>query len=219
MNLILLGAPGAGKGTQGALLSKSHGLHRISTGDLLRNAVRNRTRLGEEARPYMEAGELVPDGIILGLIREVLSEEAAAEGKPGGYIFDGFPRTLPQAEALDGILQDLGMRLDAVVVIDVPEDALVQRISGRRSCPACGAVFNVYLDPPRQEGVCDACGSPLEQRSDDDADTVRRRLQVYRRDTEPLIDYYRKSPTQVITIDGSQPPDVVNHHVQEALAR
>jgi len=219
MNLVLLGAPGAGKGTQGALLSKARGLHRISTGDLLRNAVRNRSPLGEEARPYMEAGDLVPDEIILGLIREVLSDEAGSGDAPPGFIFDGFPRTLPQAQELDDILRELGLDLHAVVVIDVPENLLVQRISGRRSCPACGAVYNVYLDPPEREGVCDACGSPLEQRADDDAETVRRRLEVYRKDTQPLIEYYENSATPVLTVDGARSVDEVYRGVEEALGR
>lgn len=219
MNLILLGAPGAGKGTQGALLSRDRGLHRVSTGDLLRNAVRNATGLGQRARAYMEAGELVPDEIILGLVREVLGDEAAHEGDTRGFILDGFPRTLAQAEALDRILDELGMSLDAVVVIDVPSELLVQRISGRRSCPRCNAVYNVFVDPPRVEGICDACGAELEQRADDDADTVRRRLEVYRRDTEPLIQYYRDGGARVLVIDGTGSVEEVRARIEEALGR
>jgi len=209
MNLIFLGAPGAGKGTQGALLAERRGLRRVSTGDLLRDAVRKGTPLGQKAKAYMDAGELVPDEVILGLVREVLSERSEATG----VLFDGFPRTIPQAEALDRLLEELGQRLDAVVVIDVPDDELVKRLSGRRSCPNCGAVYNVYFEPPRQAGVCDACGGALVERADDAAETVRRRLEVYREQTEPLIAYYEASETPVHYVDGSRSVDEVQRDI------
>ncbi len=209
MNLIVLGAPGAGKGTQGALLAERRGLRRVSTGDLLRDAVRKGTPLGQKAKAYMDAGELVPDEVILGLVREVLSERSEATG----VLFDGFPRTIPQAEALDRLLEELGQRLDAVVVIDVPDDELVKRLSGRRSCPNCGAVYNVYFEPPRQAGVCDACGGALVERADDAAETVRRRLEVYREQTEPLIAYYEASETPVHYVDGSRSVDEVQRDI------
>ncbi len=213
MNLILLGAPGAGKGTQGALLAEKRNLRRISTGDLLRDAVRRGTPLGIEAKGYMEAGELVPDDVILGLVREVVGGEAEASG----FIFDGFPRTLPQAEALDRLLGDLGRPLDAVVVIDVPDDSIVKRLSGRRTCAECGRVYNIYFEPPRTPGRCDVCGGALTERADDAAETVRRRLEVYREQTEPLIAYYQASATPVHFIDGDRPVDEVQAEMLKVL--
>ncbi|NIP81091.1 MAG: adenylate kinase [Gemmatimonadetes bacterium] len=211
MRVILLGAPGAGKGTQGALLAKKHGVERISTGELLREAVRRGTALGQEAKRYMDAGELVPDDVILGMVREVLG------GAGGGFILDGFPRTLEQAEGLDALLEELELRLDAVLVLRVDEDVLVKRLSGRRSCPECNAVYNIYFDPPAVAGVCDECGAKLVERADDDADTVRRRLQVYERQTRPLIDYYERSGTPVKYIDGDQPVEAVQAAIAAML--
>jgi len=215
MNLILLGAPGAGKGTQGALLAERHGLKRISTGDLLRDAVRRGTPLGQRAKGYMDAGELVPDAIILDLVREVLVSDVDGGA---GFILDGFPRTLPQAQALDRLLADLGQPLDAVVVIDVPDDVLVKRLSGRRSCPNCGSVYNIYFEPPRESGLCDRCGNALTERADDAADTVRHRLEVYRKQTAPLIAYYEASPTPVHHLDGDRPTAEVAEALNRALA-
>ncbi len=211
MNLILLGAPGAGKGTQGALLVERLGLRKVSTGDLLREAVRKGTELGQKAQSYMDAGDLVPDEVILGLIREVLEQTEK------GIIFDGFPRTLVQAEALGPLMKDAGRSLDAVVVLEVPDEELVKRISGRRSCPSCNAVYNVYFDPPEEEGVCDDCGAELVQRPDDNAETVRRRLEVYRAQTEPLIAFYEKSPVPVLTIDGAQQVNAIADDIVQAL--
>ena len=211
MRLILLGAPGAGKGTQGALLAKDLGVQKVSTGDLLREAVRQGTPLGREAKRFMEAGELVPDDVILGMVREVL---AAA---PEGFILDGFPRTLEQARGLDEILDELGIGLDAVVVLDVPDEEIVKRISGRRSCPECNAVYNVYFDPPAREGLCDRCGATLVERPDDDAATVTRRLEVYRAQTEPLIEFYERSETPVRKVDGLQDVEEVQAAIRKAL--
>jgi adenylate kinase len=214
MNLILLGAPGAGKGTQGALLLDRHGMVVISTGDLLRDAVRRGTPLGQKAKGYMDAGELVPDALIIDLMREVLAQD---DVKGKGILFDGFPRTIPQAEALDALLTETGHPLDAVVVITVPDEVLVQRISGRRSCPSCGAVYNIYFEPPREAGICDRCGSALVERADDTAETVRRRLEVYRRQTEPLIAYYEAGKTPVHTIDGDRAPAEVAREINRVL--
>lgn len=211
MRLILLGAPGAGKGTQGALLTKRHGLERIATGDLLRDAVRRGTPLGEEAKRYMDAGELVPDDVILRLVREVIAEVG------DGFVLDGFPRTIDQAEGLAGILDELDVTLDAVIVLEVPDDDLVKRISGRRSCPECKAVYNVYFDPPTVDGVCDKCGARLVERADDDASTVARRLEVYRRQTEPLIAFYQEAGARVEFVDGRQPVDRVQAQIHDAL--
>ena len=209
MNLILLGAPGAGKGTQGALLEERLGMGRIATGDLLRDAVRQGTPLGQKAKAFMDAGELVPDAVILGLVGE-----AAASGN---NVFDGFPRTTVQAEALDGLLAEQKQRIDAVVLVDVPDDLLVRRIAGRRSCPKCGAVYNVHFQPPKEAGVCDKCGSALTQRADDTEETVQRRLQVYREQTEPLIDYYRGKGAPLHAIDGTRGVDEVFADVASAL--
>lgn len=214
MNLILLGAPGAGKGTQGALLATRQGMARISTGDLLRDAVRRGTPLGQRAKGYMDAGELVPDAVILDLVREVLVSSPAGGG---GFIFDGFPRTIPQAEALDRLLGELKQPLDAVIVIDVPDEVLVQRLSGRRTCPSCGAVYNIYFEPPREPGICDNCGGALAERADDTAETVRHRLEVYRRQTAPLIAYYRGSATPVRQVNGDLPTAEVEREIARVL--
>lgn len=213
MRLILLGAPGAGKGTQGALLAKRHDIPRISTGDILRDAVRRGTPLGKEARRFMDAGELVPDDVILGLVREVLADDGA------GFVLDGFPRTLEQARQLDRLLGELGIALDAVIVLDVPDDHLIKRISGRRSCPACNAVYNIHFDPPAEPGVCDRCGGALVERADDDEATVKRRLEVYRRETEPLIAYYRDGGADVRTVDGRGDVEAVQAAIEQALPR
>ncbi|HEX6588408.1 MAG TPA: adenylate kinase [Longimicrobiales bacterium] len=209
MNLILLGAPGAGKGTQGALLEERLGMGRIATGDLLREAVRQGTPLGQQAKKYMDAGELVPDQVILGLVGE-----AAASGN---NVFDGFPRTTVQAEALDRLLEAQNQRIDAVVVVDVPDQQIIRRIAGRRSCPKCGAVYNVYSQAPRTEGVCDKCGNALTQRADDTEETVQRRLAVYREQTEPLIDYYRRRGAPLHTIDGTRDVEDVFASLRAAL--
>jgi adenylate kinase len=174
-------------------------MRRLSTGDLLRDAVRQGTPLGLEARRYMDAGELVPDEVILGLIRDAFAENPGAS-----FLFDGFPRTIAQAKELDRIVEELDGRLDGVFVLEVPDEALVQRLGGRRWCTGCGRVFNVHSDPPASEGVCDACGGELIQRDDDREQTIRRRLEVYREQTEPVLAYFRSTPTTVTTIDGDR---------------
>ncbi|MFO7260960.1 MAG: adenylate kinase [bacterium] len=214
MNLLLLGAPGAGKGTQGALIAERYGIPKISTGDLLREAVREGTPLGQQAKSYMDAGELVPDEVMLGLIREVLTGGGTGDGEVGrGFVLDGFPRTVRQAEGLDRLLDEIGKPLDAVVVISVPDEVLVRRLSGRRTCAECGAVYNVYLEPPRTPGRCDRCGGALVERADDAAATVRRRLEVYHEQTEPVIAYYERSRTPVYRVDGDRPVDEVQRAI------
>lgn len=214
MVVILLGPPGVGKGTQGVLLSEALGWTRISTGDLLREAVREGTALGREARGFMEAGELVPDGVIIGLVRDVVAGLPPEQG----IIFDGFPRTVAQAEALDEVLPPLGRRVDRVVLLEAPDDVLVQRISGRRSSPA-GYVYNVHYDPPRVPGKCDHTGEDLVQRDDDREETVRRRLEVYRAQTEPLIRFYEESPGVVVTsVDGDRGMEAVQEGVRAAVS-
>ena len=186
MRIILLGAPGSGKGTQAQRLSASRGVPQVSTGDLLRGAVKAGTELGLKAKAAMDAGELVSDDIVLGMIRERLAEPDAAPG----FILDGFPRKIAQAEALDGVLAEIDAPLDAVVLLDVDFDVLLKRITGRRTCGQCGKVYNVYFLPPTQEGMCDACGGELVQRADDNEATVSNRLQVYESQTAPLVSFY-----------------------------
>lgn len=214
MDVILFGPPGAGKGTQGALLAKRFGLLRLSTGDMLREAVRAGSPLGRRAQGIMASGELVPDDLILAMVREVLEGESAAKG----VVFDGFPRTLPQAEALDGLLRDLGRRIEAVLVLRVDDEEIVRRLSGRRSCVKCGAVYHVSADPPRQEGICDRCGGELTQRPDDAEDTVRRRLSVYAEQTAPLLEYYRSTDAAMHEVDGMRPIETVQSELVEALS-
>jgi adenylate kinase len=199
-DIILFGPPGAGKGTQGALLADRFGMLRLSTGDVLRDAVKRGTDMGTAARRYMDAGELVPDDVILGIVRDYLQEEAA----DSGVIFDGFPRTIPQAEGLEELLGSLERPLHGVYVLDVDEEALVRRLSGRRSCPNCGAVYNVHFDPPPGEGRCGACGAELVQRPDDAPETVRRRLRVYQEQTAPLVDHYQRTDVPVHRLDGDR---------------
>ncbi len=186
MRLILLGPPGAGKGTQAKLLADKLGIPQVSTGDMLRAAVKAGTPLGREAKQYMDRGALVPDGVIIGLVRERLQHQDCARG----YILDGFPRTVAQAEALGKTLTELKASLDHVVSLEVPTEDLVLRIAGRRTCRNCGAMYHVRFSPSKTDGRCDACGGETYQREDDREETVRRRLQVYIDQTAPLIHFY-----------------------------
>ena len=188
MRLILLGPPGAGKGTQAKRLIERYGIPQISTGDILRAAVREGTELGKKAKQYMDAGQLVPDEVVIGIIRERLKEADCAKG----FILDGFPRTVPQAEALKSVLAELGQALDHVVSIEVPDEDLVERLTGRRTCRKCGAMYHVKFTPPKQEGVCDKCGGELYQRDDDKEETIRARLKVYHDQTAPLVEFYNE---------------------------
>jgi adenylate kinase len=188
MRLVLLGAPGAGKGTQAKILVEKYGIPQISTGDLLRAAVAAGTALGKEAKSYMDKGELVPDSVVLGMVEERLKQDDCKKG----YILDGFPRNTKQAEALDKMLSSLNMSLTAALSVDVPFDDLMKRLTGRRTCKACGQMYNVYFNPPKKEGVCDKCGGELFQRDDDREETIKKRLEVYNAQTAPLIDYYGK---------------------------
>ncbi|HEX2219835.1 MAG TPA: adenylate kinase [Gemmatimonadales bacterium] len=210
MDLILLGAPGAGKGTQGALLAEKLGIPKIATGDMLREAVREGTPLGREARRFMDAGELVPDEVILGMVRERLSRPDAA----AGAVFDGYPRNAAQAESLGGMLAGLGRSIDAVVSIEVPEESIVRRMTGRRTDPETGRVYHVEHNPPPAE-----VAGRVVQRDDDREDTVRHRLQVYRAATEPLVAYYRESGVPLYPVDGDRPIDQVQDEILELLGR
>jgi len=186
MRLVLIGAPGCGKGTHSAWIVEARGIPQISTGDILRAAVAAGAPLGREAKGHMDAGRLVPDDLILGLMRERLARPDAGQG----FILDGFPRTIPQAEGLDRLLEERGEKLDKVVKLEVARDELVRRLTSRRVCPGCNAVYNLSFRPPRAEGVCDACGGPVVQRDDDTETTVLRRLEVYEAQTAPLVRYY-----------------------------
>lgn len=214
MDIILFGPPGAGKGTQGAFLAGKHDLVRLSTGDLLRDALRLGTPLGLEAKRFMDAGELVPDDVILGLVRAVMSEK----GERGGFVFDGFPRTVAQADGLSRLVAEMGRRIDGVLVLEVEDDTLVRRLSGRLWCTSCGAVYNVHGNPPKRAGVCDVCGGELIQREDDREDTVRRRLQVYRAQTEPVVAWYEEAGVPVHRVDGDRPVDAVRLDLESLVA-
>lgn len=185
MILVFLGPPGAGKGTQAKLLSQRMGFLHLSTGDLLREAVKNQTPLGKKAKEYMDRGELVPDELIVQLIEETMP-------KDGNVILDGFPRTVNQALALEEMLKGKGEKISKVLFFDVPDEVIIDRISGRRVCSKCGAVYHVKYNPPKVEGVCDLCGGSLVQRDDDKEDVVKKRLEVYRKQTQPLIEFYQE---------------------------
>jgi adenylate kinase len=187
MNLILLGPPGAGKGTQAKKMVDVYGIPQISTGDMLREAVKNQTQLGMEAKKFMDAGQLVPDEVVIGLVKERMTKPDTDKG----FMLDGFPRTVPQAEELDKVLADLNKPIDHVISIEVANEELMGRLTGRRTCKACGAGFHVIFDPPKEEGKCDKCGGELYQRDDDNEATVSNRLKVYDSSTKPLIDYYQ----------------------------
>ena len=210
MHLILLGAPGAGKGTQGSLLAERLGIPKIATGDILRLAVQAGTRLGVEAKRFMDAGELVPDDVILGLVREALRGDAAQ----AGAIFDGFPRTVVQAEALQGILAEEGRTLDAVVALEVPAEAVVERMSGRRTDPVTGDVYHVRYNPP-PESIADR----VIQRPDDREETVRHRLSVYAQQTAPLVEFYERAGVPVHHLNGDRPIETVQAEMLGALGR
>jgi len=213
MYVILSGPPGVGKGTQGVLLAEGRGWERLVTGDLLRQARAEGTDLGREAQRFMDVGELVPDIVVIGMVKEKLASTPAGTG----IVFDGFPRTRTQASGLSMMLTELGMKIDQVVVLGAEDASLVQRIAGRRSCPSCGAVFNVFLAPPVEEDVCDHDGSALQHRIDDAPDTVQHRLDVYRRQTTLVIDYYEASGAPVHHVDGEQSVDDVQTAVVSAL--
>ena len=188
MRTVLLGAPGSGKGTQGVVLSKKYRIPQVSTGDLLRAAVAAGSELGKQAKSAMDAGALVSDDIVIGLIKERLAEDDAKKG----YILDGFPRNIAQAEALDAMLAELQQPLQGVILLDVAFDELLQRLTGRRTCKDCGAIYNIHLSPAKVEGHCDACSGDLFQRADDNEETIGNRLTVYQQQTAPLIDFYTK---------------------------
>ena len=205
MVVVLLGPPGVGKGTQAKRLADEIAAQHVSTGDLLRAARRDGTDLGKEAQDYMDAGEYVPDELILDLVRGHLGQIPADEH----VLFDGFPRTTAQATDLDFVLESIGRQVDAVVVFEAPDETLVKRLSGRRSCTNCGAVYNTYFSPPAVDGVCDRCSGALVRRTDDEPDTVKRRLEVYREQTAPLVSFYEQRGERVGRIAADRPVDEV----------
>ena len=213
MVAILLGPPGVGKGTQAVRLVDDLGVQHVSTGDLLRAARRHGTELGKLAQGFMDRGELVPDDLILDLVQEHLD----GLGAEVDVLFDGFPRTTDQAVGLDAVLARMGRRVDAVVLFQAPDETLAKRLSGRRSCPKCGAVYNTYFSPPETEGTCDRCGADLVQRADDQPDTVQRRLQVYADQTKPLISFYDDHDARMVRVAADRDVEEVYQEFRAAM--
>lgn len=204
MKIIMLGAPGAGKGTQAKMIAEKYGLPHISTGDIFRANIKNGTELGKEAKEYMDKGLLVPDELTVRL----LLDRVAQDDCKNGYVLDGFPRTIPQAEVLDDKLSELGEKVDYAINVDVPDENIVNRMSGRRACLNCGATYHIVSIPPKKEGICDVCGSELVLRDDDRPETVQNRLKVYHEQTQPLIDFYEKKGV-LRSVDGTLPMEEV----------
>jgi adenylate kinase len=214
MNLILLGPPGAGKGTQAQFLIEEYDIPQISTGDMLRAAVKAGTPMGLKAKECMDSGALVPDDVVIGIVRERLDQADCVKG----FILDGFPRTVPQADALSETLKQLDKEIDAAIALTVDTEALVERLAGRRACPVCGAGYHLNYDPPREEGICTKCGAQLIQRDDDKEETVRNRMQVYAEQTQPLLDYYAQQGV-LVEVDGMNSIEEVRAAIKEALGR
>ena len=204
MKIIMLGAPGAGKGTQAKMIADKYGVPHISTGDIFRANIKNGTELGMEAKKYMDQGLLVPDELTV----RILLDRVAQDDCKNGYVLDGFPRTIPQAEVLDSELTKLGDHIDYAINVDVPDENIVKRLSGRRACLTCGATYHIEHVPPKKEGICDVCGSELVLRDDDKPETVKNRLNVYHEQTQPLIDFYTEKGV-LMTVDGTVPMEEV----------
>lgn len=214
MQMILLGPPGAGKGTQAETLVQKLSIPHISTGDMFRKAIKEGTALGTKAKEYMDQGKLVPDEVTIGIVKERIAQDDCNKG----FLLDGFPRTVFQAEALDNILKDMKIALEAVINIEVPKEKLIDRLTGRRVCKACGATYHLIFNPPTAEGKCDKCGEVLFQRADDREETVVNRLNVYEKQTAPLIEYYGNKGI-LKTINGDQPIDRVMVEIGQSLGR
>lgn len=208
----MLGAPGAGKGTQARMISEKYGIPQISTGDIFRANIRNQTELGKKAKSYMDQGLLVPDELTLDLVVDRLAQDDCSNG----YILDGFPRTIPQAEALTFALKSQKTKIDYAIDVEVPDDNIVQRMSGRRACPGCGATYHIRYNPPVSDNICDECGTELIQREDDKAETVQKRLDVYHKKTQPLIEYYREQGC-MYSVDGTRPMEDVFEDICKIL--
>jgi adenylate kinase len=212
MKLILLGPPGAGKGTQAKMLTEEFTIPQISTGDILRAAVKEGTPMGTKAKAFMDSGALVPDAVVVGIVQERLQKDDCS----AGFILDGFPRTVPQADALRETLAQLDKNLDAVVSLEVDTEALVERLTGRRTCKGCGRGYHMRFDPPTQSGLCDHCGGELYQRDDDREETIRHRLTVYREQTSPLTGYYQRQGL-LVRVDGMLPIEEVREQILSVL--
>ena len=212
MKIIMLGAPGAGKGTQAKLIGEEYGIPHISTGDIFRMNIKNGTALGMEAKGYMDQGLLVPDELTV----KILLDRVAQEDCKDGYVLDGFPRTIPQAESLTKALKDMGEAIDYAVNVDVPDENIVSRMGGRRACVSCGATYHVEFNAPKKEGICDTCGEKLVLRDDDKPETVQKRLNVYHDQTQPLIDYYAKAGV-LREVDGTKNMEEVFNDITAIL--
>lgn len=212
MNIILMGLPGAGKGTQASKIIKKYPIPHISTGDMFRLAIKNETELGKEAKSYMDKGELVPDSVTIGIVKERLSQSDAKEG----FLLDGFPRTVEQAQALNDIMDELGTQIDRTINVDVDEEELMNRLTGRRICEVCGTAYHLVFNPPKQEGVCDLDGGKLYQREDDNPETVANRLEVNLKQTQPLLDFYKEQDV-LVNVDGSKDIDDVFARIDDIL--
>lgn len=212
MKLIMLGAPGAGKGTQAKMIAQKYGIPHISTGDIFRANIKGGTELGKKAKSYMDQGLLVPDEITISMLMDRIQENDCT----GGYVLDGFPRTIPQAESLTKALKEMGEAVDYAVNVDVPDEAIITRMSGRRACVNCGATYHIVYNPPKKEGVCDICGEELVLRDDDKPETVKKRLAVYHDQTQPLIEYY-KGQGALAEVDGTQKLEQVFQDITKVL--
>ncbi len=212
MKIVMLGAPGAGKGTQAKKIAESYGVPHISTGDIFRANIKNDTELGRKAKTYMDKGELVPDELVVELIMDRFKEPDCE----GGYVLDGYPRTIPQAEALDTALEEAGEKLDFAINVDVPDDVIINRMAGRRACLKCGATYHIQYNPPATEDVCDVCGEKLSLRDDDREETVRNRLEVYHEQTEPLEKHYSAHGV-LYNVDGTKTMDEVFESIRTVI--
>lgn len=212
MKIIMLGAPGAGKGTQAKMIADTYGLPHVSTGDIFRMNIKNGTQLGMEAKTYMDQGLLVPDELTVRILLDRVGQEDCKDG----YVLDGFPRTIPQAEVLEDALAKLGDQIDFAINVEVPDENIIRRMSGRRACLSCGATYHIEHVPPKKEGICDDCGQPLVLRDDDKPDTVKNRLRVYQEQTQPLIDFYMKKGV-LRSVDGTQDMQDVFAAIKEIL--
>ena len=212
MNLILIGLPGAGKGTQAEKINEKYNIPHISTGDMFRLAIKEGTELGKQAKSFMDQGNLVPDEVTIGIVKERLAKDDCKDG----FLLDGFPRTIAQAEALQQLLTEMNEKIDYVIHVNVPKDKLVERLTGRRVCPTCGATYHVLYNPPKQEGICDKDGSKLDQRDDDTEETVKNRLKINIEQSQPLLDFY-KEKNYLVDVNGDQDINQVFKDIQAIL--